>query len=174
MTLLSRRNFLLTGAAIGGTALVAAVGGVGYLATVDAHGLDGRLDGERAMLNAFVVVEPSGQVTINVPRTEMGQGIHTGLAMVVAEEMDLPFDDRIRVVFPTEALPAYANWTNVLGVRHRRVSWSAPNRRARPTTFAPGRGMRSRILAQDDPPRSSEDPHGRAPLRIGPQAARPP
>jgi isoquinoline 1-oxidoreductase subunit beta len=117
MTLLSRRNFLLTGAAIGGTALVAAVGGVGYLATVDAHGLDGRLDGERAMLNAFVVVEPSGQVTVNVPRTEMGQGIHTGLAMVVAEEMDLPFDDRIRVVFPTEALPAYANWTNVLGVR---------------------------------------------------------
>ncbi|SFV34659.1 isoquinoline 1-oxidoreductase, beta subunit [Devosia crocina] len=123
--LLSRRTFLLTGAAIGGTALVAAVGGVGYLATVDVEGLLGFVDGDHAALNAFVTIGEDGRVVVNVPRTEMGQGIHTGLAMVVAEELDIPFDDRISVVFPTEPLPAYANWFNVLGVRPEYASGPA-------------------------------------------------
>ncbi|MGK6314629.1 molybdopterin cofactor-binding domain-containing protein [Neorhizobium sp. DT-125] len=114
---LSRRGFLITGAALGGTALVAAVGGVGYLATVDVDGLDGFVDGDRAVLNAFLTIHDDGRVVVNVPRTEMGQGIHTGLAMVVAEELDIPFDDRISVAFPVEPLPAYANWFNVLQQR---------------------------------------------------------
>ncbi|MGL4234594.1 xanthine dehydrogenase family protein molybdopterin-binding subunit, partial [Tabrizicola sp.] len=36
---------------------------------------------------------------------------------VVAEELGIPFDDRIRVVFPTDAHPAYSNWFNVLQIR---------------------------------------------------------
>ena len=44
----------------------------------------------------------------------MGQGIHTGPAMVVAEEMGLPLDIRFSVVCPTEAPPAYSAWFNVL------------------------------------------------------------
>lgn len=120
---LSRRAFLMTGAALGGTALVAAVGGIGYLSTVDVDGLhSGGVEGDRASLNAFVVLQSDGKVIINVPRTEMGQGIHTGLAMVVAEEMDLPLDDRIRVEFPTEAHPAYSTWFNVLQVRPEEAS----------------------------------------------------
>ena len=115
---LNRRAFLMTGAAAGGTALVAAVSGVGYLATVDVDGLHGgTVEDDRATLNAFVVLHRDGTVVVNVPRTEMGQGIHTGLAMAVAEELDVPFDDRIRVVFPTEAHPAYSAWSNVLQVR---------------------------------------------------------
>jgi isoquinoline 1-oxidoreductase subunit beta len=115
---LSRRAFLMTGAALGGTALVAAVGGVGYLATVDVDGLHGgSVEGDRATLNAFVVLHADGSVVINVPRTEMGQGIHTGLAMVVAEEMDLPFDERIRVEHPVEELAVYASWSSQLDVR---------------------------------------------------------
>ncbi len=119
---LSRRGFLITGAALGGTALVAAVGGVGYLAGVDVDGLDGHLDGERAVLNAFVVIHSDNRVVVNVPKTEMGQGIHTGLAMVVAEELDIPFDDRISVVFPTEAHPAYSTWFNLLQIRPEEAS----------------------------------------------------
>ncbi|MDX3925808.1 MAG: molybdopterin-dependent oxidoreductase [Shinella sp.] len=123
--LLSRRTFLLTGAAIGGTALVAAVGGIGYLATVDVDGLDGFVDDDRAVLNAFLTIHDDGRVVVSVPRTEMGQGIHTGLAMVVAEELDVPFDDRISVVFPVEPLPAYANWFNVLQQRPEEASGPA-------------------------------------------------
>ncbi|MBH0239084.1 xanthine dehydrogenase family protein molybdopterin-binding subunit [Methylobrevis albus] len=120
--LLSRRGFLVTGAALGGTALVAGIAGVGYLATVDVDGLDTFVDGDRAGLNAFVVVHDDGRVVVNVPRAEMGQGIHTGLAMLVAEELDIPFDDRISVVFPTEPLPAYSTWYNVLRVRPEEAS----------------------------------------------------
>jgi isoquinoline 1-oxidoreductase beta subunit len=117
MPLFTRRGFLLTGAALGGTALVAAVAGVGYLATVDVDGLDGRIDGDHAILNAFITINPDGTIVIFVPKTEMGQGIHTGLAMVVAEELDLPLDERIRVEFPSEAHPAFSNWFNALQQR---------------------------------------------------------
>ncbi|QDL93141.1 xanthine dehydrogenase family protein molybdopterin-binding subunit [Paroceanicella profunda] len=113
----SRRAFLITGAALGGTALVAAVGGVGYLSTLDVDGLDGHVEGDLAHLNAFVILHEDGRVVVNVPKTEMGQGIHTGLAMLVAEELDIPWDDRISVVFPTEPHPAYSNWFNALQIR---------------------------------------------------------
>ncbi|MFN3210022.1 MAG: molybdopterin cofactor-binding domain-containing protein [Roseovarius sp.] len=120
--LLSRRTFLLTGATLGGTALVAGVAGATYLSSVDVDGLTASVDGDSATLNAFVVIEADGRVTVNVPKTEMGQGIHTGLAMVVAEELDIPFDDRISVVFPTDPLPAYSNWFNALQIRPEEAS----------------------------------------------------
>lgn len=113
----SRRAFLITGAALGGTALIAAIGGVGYLSTVDVDGLDGHVEDELAHLNAFVILHEDGRVVVNVPKTEMGQGIHTGLAMLVAEELDIPWDDRISVQFPTEPHPAYSNWFNALQIR---------------------------------------------------------
>ena len=80
--LLSRRTFLWTGAALGGTALVAAVGGAGYLATIDVDGRTSSVDGDGAALNAFLTIHRDGRVVVQVPKTEMGQGIHTGLAMV--------------------------------------------------------------------------------------------
>ena len=52
-------------------------------------------EGARA-LNAYVVVDGEG-VTIVAPRAEMGQGTHTTLAALVAEEMDLDWDG-VRVV----------------------------------------------------------------------------
>lgn len=52
----------------------------------------------------------------------MGRGIHTGLAIVVSEELDIPFDDRIEVVFPTDPHPTYSSWTNVLQVRPEEAS----------------------------------------------------
>ncbi|MBB4004780.1 xanthine dehydrogenase family protein molybdopterin-binding subunit [Aurantimonas endophytica] len=115
--LLSRRTFLITGAALGGTVLVAGVAGAGFLASVDVDGPDGFVDGDRAVFNAFVAIHDDGRVVIHVPRTEMGQGIHTGLAMLVAEELDLPFDERIAVEHPTQLLPVYASYSQIIGVR---------------------------------------------------------
>jgi isoquinoline 1-oxidoreductase beta subunit len=39
-------------------------------------------------INAFVRIEPDGGVTVVTPKTEMGQGSHTGIAMLIAEELD--------------------------------------------------------------------------------------
>lgn len=44
-------------------------------------------DGQVA-LNGWVRVGTDGLVTVVVPKAEMGQGVHTGLAMLVAEELD--------------------------------------------------------------------------------------
>ncbi|SHJ54496.1 Molybdopterin-binding domain of aldehyde dehydrogenase [Aureimonas altamirensis DSM 21988] len=115
--MVSHPGFLVTGTTIGGAALVAGVGGIGRLATVGVDGLDGFVDGENARLNAFLTLHRDGRVVIQVPQAETGQGIHTGLAMLVAEELDIPFDDRISVVVPTRRHGAYVNWINVLQVR---------------------------------------------------------
>ena len=58
--------------------------------------------------NAFIRIDRQGQVTLIMPQVEMGQGIYTGVAMILAEELDAPFE---RVVL--EAAPPndklYAN-----------------------------------------------------------------
>ncbi len=46
-------------------------------------------DGQIA-LNAWIKLNKDGTVTLAMPKSEMGQGIFTALAMIVAEEMDLP------------------------------------------------------------------------------------
>lgn len=38
--------------------------------------------------NAFLRITPDGQVTVICGLSEMGQGVHTGIAMLVAEELD--------------------------------------------------------------------------------------
>jgi isoquinoline 1-oxidoreductase subunit beta len=44
-------------------------------------------DGQIA-LNGWLRLSPDGTVGLIMPRSEMGQGVHTGLAMLVAEELD--------------------------------------------------------------------------------------
>lgn len=39
-------------------------------------------------LNAFVTIEPDGTITVLLPSSEMGQGINTSLAQVLADELD--------------------------------------------------------------------------------------
>src|ERR687896_368646 len=47
--------------------------------------------------NAFLRVDPSGDVTIWVARSDMGQGVRTALPMIVADELDADWS-RVRVV----------------------------------------------------------------------------
>jgi isoquinoline 1-oxidoreductase beta subunit len=41
-----------------------------------------------SVLNAYVSIAPDGTITIQAPAPEMGQGIMTGLPLIVAEELD--------------------------------------------------------------------------------------
>lgn len=44
--------------------------------------------GDALPLNGWLAVAPNGRVVVMSPKAEMGQGIHTALAMLVAEELD--------------------------------------------------------------------------------------
>jgi isoquinoline 1-oxidoreductase beta subunit len=41
-------------------------------------------------LNGWIKITPDGGVVLAMARSEMGQGVHTSLAMLVAEELDVP------------------------------------------------------------------------------------
>ena len=54
-----------------------------------------------AGLNGWVKIARDDSVVVAMPRAEMGQGVHTALAMLVAEEMDARWD-QVRVEDPPE------------------------------------------------------------------------
>jgi isoquinoline 1-oxidoreductase beta subunit len=56
-------------------------------------------------VNAFVQISPDGIVTVISPKTEMGQGTHTGVAVLVAEELGVDWQD-VRVEH-APSLPQY-------------------------------------------------------------------
>src|SRR5437879_11865643 len=41
-----------------------------------------------ASLNAYIRIDPSGQVTLVMPKVEMGQGTYTSLPMLIAEALE--------------------------------------------------------------------------------------
>ena len=48
-------------------------------------------------VHPYIRIRPDGSITVFASQTEMGQGIHTGLATIVAEELDADFES-IQVV----------------------------------------------------------------------------
>jgi isoquinoline 1-oxidoreductase beta subunit len=80
---LSRRGFLQAGLAVGG-ALV-----VGFHLPF----ARGAQPGKSVFApNAFIRIDPHGKVALIMPQVEMGQGIYTSVAMILAEELDADFD----------------------------------------------------------------------------------
>jgi isoquinoline 1-oxidoreductase beta subunit len=67
-------------------------------------------DGAEKGYGAFVRVDHSGAVTVISPKIEMGQGIQTGIAMMVAEELEVPLSQ----VSIAEAPPNAALYTDPL------------------------------------------------------------
>jgi len=74
-----RREFIKVGTLAGG----------GLLLAIYAPGARGQ-DSAAAPFqpNAFLRIDPSGEVTITVARSDMGQGVRTALPMIIADELD--------------------------------------------------------------------------------------
>lgn len=91
--------------AIVGGFLAAGVLGVGFWFARERDRLGHRrlfhLKSDEIGLNGWVKIARDSSVTVAVPRAEMGQGIQTALAMLVAEEMDARWD-QVRVEEPPE------------------------------------------------------------------------
>jgi len=84
---ITRRTFLVASAAVAGGVLF---GTYKYKQPLPNPLLDGddANNPDFASLNPYIKIDQSG-VTIITPRAEMGQGVHSALAMMVAEELDL-------------------------------------------------------------------------------------
>lgn len=91
---LSRRRFLQgSGVALGGLVLSAWLPPLANKSAAAEAVVAGQL-GDRAIegFGAFVRVAQDGGVTVISPKIEMGQGMHTGIAMMVAEELEVGLD----------------------------------------------------------------------------------
>ena len=86
----NRRNFLLSSALVGGGVLI------GYSAsrpTRHRRANNEMVQDTERFITSFIKIEPSNRITIYVPHSEMGQGIHTSLSMMVADELDANWED---------------------------------------------------------------------------------
>ncbi|HXJ31272.1 MAG TPA: xanthine dehydrogenase family protein molybdopterin-binding subunit [Gemmatimonadales bacterium] len=111
----TRREFLQTSAAIG-TSLV-----IGFHLPAA-----GRRRGASFKPNAWLEIQPDGAVNIWTGRSEMGQGVRTGMPMIVAEELEA--DWQTVHVIQADANPAYGDQMTV-GSRSVQTGWD-PLRRA--------------------------------------------
>jgi isoquinoline 1-oxidoreductase len=89
---ISRRDFLRTGAIAGaGLTLHFALPGLRPGRAAAASAWDP---------NASLTITPDGLVTVHIAKAEMGQGVGTALAQIVAEELEADWKD-IRIDYPT-------------------------------------------------------------------------
>src|SRR5450631_2185128 len=105
----SRREFLQGASALGG--LVLAVGYSGVLRAVEPpkkYGADGMEHGSVDNPLVFVAIGTDGIVSIVCHRSEMGQGVRTGLPMIVADELEADWT-RVRVIQATGDEERYGN-----------------------------------------------------------------
>src|SRR5438552_17356737 len=90
---LTRRSFLVAAAAAGGglaLGLKLPFGGPDAVSAADGS----------PEVNAWVVIRPDDSVVIRIARTEMGQGTMTGLAQLVAEELECDWS-KVSTEYPT-------------------------------------------------------------------------
>jgi CO/xanthine dehydrogenase Mo-binding subunit len=110
-TTLDRRDFLKLGT-VAGTGLL-----IGFRLPERGETNTGTA---AALPNVFVMVAPSGEVTITVARSDMGQGVRTALPMIVAEELDADWS-RVRIV----QADAHAMYGSMMTVGSTSVSGDA-------------------------------------------------
>ena len=101
---ITRRQVLVSGAAVGGGLVLGAfmVDGDVRKQARKIHGEDGEF-----FLHTWIRVANDGTVTVLVPHSEMGQGVHTSLPMMLAEEMDADWE-KVRM----EQAPAHPTFAN--------------------------------------------------------------
>ena len=92
----SRRRFLQGMSALGGLVLAVGYPSAARGAGAPKYGADGMPNGWVDNPLAFVAIAEDGTVTIVCHRSEMGQGVRTGMPMIVADELEADWK-RVRV-----------------------------------------------------------------------------
>ncbi len=106
---ITRRGLLLSGAAVGGGLLLGVAGLGAHLATHNRleHQRKSQSGSKGQSLSLWIRITPDNEVVLLVPHTEMGQGSQTGLGQIVAEELDVDWEQMRIELAPAEV--AFAN-----------------------------------------------------------------
>jgi isoquinoline 1-oxidoreductase beta subunit len=96
----SRRRFIQGVSAMGGLVLAAGFSSAANAADPPKYGRDGMPNGWSDDPLVFVAIGDDGIVSIVCHRSEMGQGVRTGMPMIVADELEADWK-RVRVVQAT-------------------------------------------------------------------------
>ena len=158
---IARRTFLVGTVAIAGGV---AFGYYKYREPYDNPLLDDQGDGE-AVLTPYVKITSEG-VTVITPRAEMGQGVHTTLAALVAEELDISLAD----LHVEHGPPSYAYFNGAMmreGVPFPATDQGWVARTVRDFTHVPAKFLAMQITGG-----SSSMPDGFEKMRLAGAAAR--
>jgi isoquinoline 1-oxidoreductase beta subunit len=98
----SRREFLQVSLTVGGALVL----GLHFPVT----GAAAPKQQEPFAPNAFIRIDSKGAVTFIIPQAEMGQGVYTSIAMILAEELDVAWD-RVKVEAAPPSDKLYGNPT---------------------------------------------------------------
>jgi nicotinate dehydrogenase subunit B len=102
----SRRRFLKQGAVIVVGFTLARAGDLFAQQATPAPALPGSLQNNR-MLDGWIAINPNASVTVFTGKVELGQGILTALAQIVADELDVDYARIEMISGDTERLPLH-------------------------------------------------------------------
>ena len=92
-------------------------------------------------INALVVVEPDGTILLRIAKSEMGQGVMTSLAMIVAEELECDFS-KVKVEYAS----ATRNFRDGGVYGQMQTGGSSSVRRSRVSLQQAGASARARLI----------------------------
>ncbi len=141
--MLSRRSLIQAGLSAAGGLMIAAfapefAGGT-TLAGEPWSPETGRSTDE---VNAFVVIDPDNSICLRVAKSDMGQGVLTSMAMIVAEELECDFA-KVKVKYAS----AHRNLTDNNVYRSMGTGGSSSVRRSRIFLQQAGASARARLIA---------------------------
>src|ERR1700722_11994670 len=96
---LSRRAFIRASlSAAGGLAIAAFAPVLAGATTISGEPWSPESGRAPDEINAFVVIDPDNSITLRVAKSDMGQGVLTSMAMIIAEELECDFA-RVKVEY---------------------------------------------------------------------------
>ena len=141
--MLSRRSLIQAGLSAAGGLMIAAFAPEFAGATTIAGEPWSPETGESPHeVNAFVVIDPDNSVTLRVAKSDMGQGVLTSMAMIVAEELECDFA-KVKVEYAS----ANRNLADNNVYRSMGTGGSSSVRRSRVFLQQAGASARARLIA---------------------------
>ena len=140
---LSRRAFIQASlSAAGGLAIAAFAPEFAGATTINGQPWSPETGKAADEINAFVVIDPDNSITLRVAKSDMGQGVLTSMAMIVAEELECDF-----VKVKVEYASAHRNLVDDNVYQSMGTGGSSSVRRSRVFLQQAGASARARLIA---------------------------